>query len=219
MDFRIEKFSISKDSAMLFNIVNTNRPFTHILPGDYERLMDSKNTLWMSDSTMERKTNSRFVNAAEGDVLVFGLGLALIVKMLNEKDAWGKITSLTIVERYQGVIDLVGSRIKDNPKITIVLGDAFEYNINKYYDVIYFDIWPDICEDNLAEMNRLKGRVFGMCEKVMCWSEDLISCLYCEEANDDCGCYRCDYCDKVEDECWCDFCDECSEQVNCTCLS
>ena len=114
----------------------------------------------MSDTPMERNTNDKFLQSANGDVVIFGLGLGLIVfPLLDDKN----IKSITIIELYQDLIDIVKPNIeaKDkHKKVKIIQGDCFTFEFTKEtkFDTIYFDIWIDICGDNYEEQKKLERR-------------------------------------------------------------
>lgn len=134
----------------------------YVPPGKYARLTVN-GTLMMTDTAMEWRTNSYAVRMAHGDVLIGGLGIGMVlVPILQNPD----VRSVTVVEKYQEVIDLVETGVRyavhhaQAAKLTIHTGDILEWTAPKgdTYDFIYFDIWPDICTDNLAEMTKLKRR-------------------------------------------------------------
>lgn len=111
----------------------------------------------MSDTPMEIRTNIEFLYQAHGNVLIGGLGLGVILKILeNKKD----IKSVTIIEKNKEVIELVGKQLKLPKNFKIVEGDIFQYNpeAGTKFDTIYFDIWVGICGDNWSEMKDLKKR-------------------------------------------------------------
>lgn len=110
--------------------------------------------LMMTDTDMERTTNYRFLQSATGDVMVAGLGIAMIIIPLLAKKS---VTSITIIEKFQGVIDAVASNIPSDPRIKIVHADIDMYVPSKgtVWDTIYFDIWPDRTTDNIEHINRL----------------------------------------------------------------
>ena len=126
--------------------------------GTYARLRIN-GTIVMSDTQMERRTNSEFLYRAHGHVLLAGLGLGMVLHGLEKH--MGRIQSITVVEINQDVIDLVAKHYK-HPKIKIVQGDITTWTPPEgmKYDVIYFDIWPVISEDNLKLMAQL-GRRFA----------------------------------------------------------
>lgn len=112
--------------------------------------------LMMSDGDNERRTNASFVYSCHGDVLIAGLGIGLIIGPAIAKP---EVTSITVVELNQDVIDLIGPHYQ-SPKLTIVHEDIRTWDPAKgqKFNVIYFDIWPDICTDNLEEIKKLHRR-------------------------------------------------------------
>lgn len=143
-------------------------------PGTFARLRVDGCTV-MSDTGMEHRTNYEFIRRAHGHVLIAGLGLGLILHMLRER--MDKIQSITVVELSQDVIDLVAPYYQ-MPKVKIVQGDINTWTppARAVYDVIYFDIWPDICMDNLKLMAKLTRRFAKYKNRVNpevwmeCWS-------------------------------------------------
>ena len=67
------------------------------------------------------------------------------------------IDSLTIVEIDQRVIHLVEPHIAD-PRLEVVCCDIHDYKPERKFDSIWFDIWANICTDNLAEIATLHQR-------------------------------------------------------------
>lgn len=142
--------------------------------GTYARLRID-GVVVMSDTQMERRTSSEFIYRAHGHVLIAGLGLGMVLHAL--RDHMDRVASITVVEVNQDVIDLVAPKYR-HPKIRIVQGDitTWEPPAGAKYDVIYFDIWPSICEDNLKLMAQL-GRRFARYKNranpdvwLECWS-------------------------------------------------
>jgi spermidine synthase len=113
----------------------------------------------MSDTPMERNTNEAFIQKANGDVIIFGLGLGLLIlPLLNNKE----VTSILVVELYQDLIDVVEPILKKydlENKLTIVQGDCFEFHKTipkeRKFDCVYGDIWISISSDNYEEMKTL----------------------------------------------------------------
>lgn len=155
----IVHFEINEEQAKNFNFkcVISGDIFGQLKAGKYVKLLIDDEVV-MSDTTMEKMTNANFIYNAYGDVLIAGLGLGLIINPLLEKE---EVTSITIIEKNQNVIDLVGPYY-NNPKINIINGDIFTWKPpkGKKWDTIYFDIWSDRCSDNIKEMKTLHRR-FG----------------------------------------------------------
>lgn len=138
----------------------------------YTRLLIG-NTLWMTDAEFECHSNAGFVVSAHGEVLIAGLGLGLILQPLIDSP---KVDSITVVERSADVIALI-SPYYPSPKLAIVEADVHLWTPpKKAFDVIYFDIWPDVPNsDNREEITTLKkryraglkkaGRSFAWCEE------------------------------------------------------
>jgi spermidine synthase len=105
----------------------------------------------------KKRTNSRFIWNANGDVFIAGLGIGLIVLAIQDKE---EVKSITILEKYPEVIELVGKQLPLNNKVKILQGDVFEYNFPKgtKFDTIYFDIWNYVNSDVYEEMKALKKK-------------------------------------------------------------
>jgi hypothetical protein len=150
----ISKFTFKKDDNPLYNLRHRRDGhwFMTMTDGTYARL-HVNGELMMSDTRMERITNTPFLRNAKGRVFIAGLGLGLIIKNIIEKE---EVEEVVVVEKYQDVIDLVMPYIS-HPKLKVICGDVFEKILDKNdkYDTIYFDIWADISTDNLEQIKRL----------------------------------------------------------------
>lgn len=112
----------------------------------------------MTNHESETITNQKFIDAAKGSVLIFGLGLGLIIlPLLNDSN----ISKITVVEIDSGLVDIVYPilRTKDNfEKLEVINYDGFLWSTDKLYDTIYFDIWATIDKNSFNEMSILKKR-------------------------------------------------------------
>lgn len=140
--------------------------------GSYAQLLVNGH-LVMSDTQMERRSNYGVVLNAEGDVLIAGLGLGMILLPVLAKE---EVKSVTVIELSQDVIDLVEPHIRKASmcadKLTVIQGDIFEWKPPKgqKWDCIYFDIWADICTDSLDDMAKLH-RKFGRRKNSGAWMD------------------------------------------------
>lgn len=136
--------------------------------GKYVRL-HVNGELMMSDTDMEKTSNREFIYYAHGKVLIAGLGIGLVLKNILNKE---EVTEVIVIEKYQDVIDLVAPKF-DNPKLKIICADINEWKPAKgeKFNVIYFDIWPNICEDNLDEIKVLHNRFKNSVDRTdpNCW--------------------------------------------------
>jgi len=149
-----EKGSFKLD---VFEINEKNRPWRYYLAdGKYVRLCDRSGCV-MSDTDMEKRINRDFIRNANGDVFIAGLGIGLIVLPIQDKE---EVKSITILEKYPEVIELVGKQLPLNSKVNIIQGDVFEYEFPKgtKFDTIYFDIWNYVNSDVYKEMQILRKK-------------------------------------------------------------
>lgn len=165
-----EKKNIGVATLSTFEFKNSDNPLfnlrayrdgglSYMYDGKYVRLHIGKQ-LMMSDTNMEKRTNTEFVNKAHGRVMIAGLGIGLIIENLKDKIKSGEVTEIVIIEKYQDVIDLVSPYYSDLP-IKYICNDILEYMPAKdeIYDTIYFDIWPDVDYDNnLPQIKMLHNR-------------------------------------------------------------
>ena len=126
--------------------------------GEYVRLLVN-GELMMSNTPMEKRTSAYFILNAEGDVLVCGLGIGLVILPLLENE---KVKSITVIEKYQDVIDCVYTQIKKydtKGKLSVICQDCFDFETDKKFDTIFIDIWPYINNEIYnEEMKPLKRK-------------------------------------------------------------
>lgn len=129
-------------------------------PGTYARLRVGGQVV-MSDTPMEHSTNWNFAHKVNGDVLIAGLGLGMIVfpALVHER-----VKSITVIEKSADVIALVWPKVKKRNErkipVNVIHCDIHEWKPERSlkWDTIYFDIWPNICGDNLEEIAKLHHR-------------------------------------------------------------
>jgi hypothetical protein len=94
---------------------------------------------------------------AYGDVLLTGLGFGIITKALSEKP---EVTSVTVLEIDQNVIDAFLLNNVVNDKVTIILADACTYSSEVKYDCLLPDHYElQSSEWMLEDMNRLSREI------------------------------------------------------------
>lgn len=152
----ITPFSIDQAEAFYFN-VRRARDFSEgiVSSGEFVKLHIGKK-LVMSDTDMEKRTNSEFVEKAHGRVLIAGLGIGLIIRNIVDKP---DVKEIFVVEKSQDLIDLVHPRLT-HKKLFIIQGDIHEWLPLKEasFNTIYFDIWNEISTDNLSDIRFLERR-------------------------------------------------------------
>jgi hypothetical protein len=156
----LASYKISGEQAMMENLrlVRDGGWLFRVTEGEYIKLIVN-NQLMMSDTPMEKNSNQEFVRNANGHVFIAGLGIGLILNALRDKVKSGIVNKITVIEKYQDVIDLISHKFSDMP-IEYICDDVLNYKPNKdqKYDTIYFDIWPTISTDNLPEISKLHNR-------------------------------------------------------------
>lgn len=121
----------------------------------YYQLTRDNKTVVMDTGDFEKLTNKYFLDNANGDVIVFGVGMGFVIFPLLQDPT---ITSIKIVEYDQEIIDYVGGIIKQNDvnnKVTIVQGNVKTYYqevTNEQYDFVYIDYWDYLTPEAYNEM-------------------------------------------------------------------
>lgn len=129
-------------------------------------------TIWMSPSPSEVFSNRPAVRKATGRVLVGGLGMGMIAQMIKSKKG---ITSITVVEKRQEVIDAFGPTVLDTPglcqDVRFVCGDFYDAvegcgpRIHETYDSVLVDIWEDygdaVFDDAFQALKGRHERIWG----------------------------------------------------------
>jgi hypothetical protein len=115
-----------------------------VLPGTFaqlcvrERWSRTGRKRWMgymNDTLFERISSLQFVRRANGDVLIAGLGLGMVLFPVCVKAG---VRSVLVVEKSPDVIALV------SPHLTIVQGDIHQWRPDegRRFDTIFWDILP-----------------------------------------------------------------------------
>lgn len=174
-NFVLEHFEISPDEAHRATI----RDRIYTTPGKYVRLYRKtgfKNVV-MSDTLHEQRTNREIVAGAEGDVLIAGFGIGMILVPILLKP---EVKTVTVIEISEEVPKMVLSYLPNKEKLRVIYSDIMDWKPPKgqMWDVIYFDIWDHISADNYEQMKTLHRR-FGRKKRIWMgsWCED-----YCRKA-------------------------------------
>ena len=161
-EYAIEHYNIPEDKANFAVMKATyNRDYLgrEIFAGDFCKLTYG-NTIVMSDSGGERYSNTEIVRVAQGDVLIAGLGLGMILCAILPKP---EVKSVTVIELSNDVCTLVLPHLtkylgNDVTKLQVHAGDIFSYTPTRKYSVIYFDIWNNYSGDTYEETKVLHRR-------------------------------------------------------------
>lgn len=180
-DLRIEHFDVSDHESRM----SAFRSGEWVPPGRYARLMRGKAVV-MSDTRFEHRTNYGVVGAANGNVLIAGLGMGMILIPILRNPA---VRSVTVVEIDERVIALVLPALQaylkpaQRAKLTVVQGDISDWKPStkgRQFDTMYFDIWGDQSTDCLEEMAVLRRRFAPFLVRggwSSCWRQDELRSL------------------------------------------
>ena len=131
-------------------------------------------------SSMPREYRQMFTASRKlrGNVLIGGLGLGLITVLASQKK---EVKSITIVEKENDVISLVGPSVTKLAKVDgIFLGGLFYYleNTKKKFDTAFYDIWTGTSEYDwityVVPLRRLSARAGLRPSSIVCWMEGVM---------------------------------------------
>lgn len=161
--WKIETFIVPERS--IENIRLLFQPGGRIVePGEYKKLTYN-GAIVMSNTPAELRDHSYFVYKAKDKVLINGLGLGCCLVEILEKE---EVTSVTVIEISQHVINLVAPFFESDPRLEIIHADAFKWKPPKgiRYGAVWHDIFPAICSDNLPQMTRLHRKYGNMLKQI-----------------------------------------------------
>ncbi|SRR5258705_6024441 len=131
--------------------------------------------LWMQDSPIEIFLHHFAIDAAQGDVLIGGLGIGYSAKVIARKS---NVDSVKVVEINPDVIKLVAPYTeRAQPKIKVVHNDLWLFlaGTRQRFDFVFLDIWRSTgeyeFEKTVQPLRKLAKRVLKPGGKVMCWGE------------------------------------------------
>ena len=155
-DARVSHFEITGDDAAMYNMRLAFQGAGHrsVAPGKYTKLV-AAGALQMTDTPAEKMDHAEVVKVARGSCLIMGLGLGMVANAMALKP---EVTDITVIEINPNVIKLVSPHMPE--KITVIEADAFEWTPpkGKQWDVIWHDIWPNICLDDCESRAKLSRR-------------------------------------------------------------
>lgn len=186
--WEVSDVMVSADEARMNNLrCQIRGEFEYMVaPGTYKRLTRN-GTVVMSNTPFEVVTNQPILAHAEGQVLINGFGLGMIVGELLKNE---KVARITVYELDEDVVKLVGPAygltkyqhegpmpLYTDPtgRLMVWIADAMTRRVAKdeRWDAVWHDIWDTICADNLADMAKLKRKFAAKAKWQGCWCEDM----------------------------------------------
>ena len=182
-DWRVERFEITERAASLERVrASFHAPYREPPPAGHYTRLTHRGSLVMSDTPAEIRDHWYAICQSKGNVLVNGLGLGVVVQAMLDRP---QVDHLTVIELSPDVLSLIAphyhSRFGD--RLTTIQADALTWKppVGVRYDVVWHDIWSDICSDNLPEMHKLHRKYGRRTDWQASWCRD-----ECEHAR---GCW------------------------------
>ena len=125
----------------------------------------------MQDTTHEYDEHQSLWDNATGDVLIGGLGIGFVNQKLIDNP---NVTSVTIVEKYQEVIDLVWEHCPKDETFTLIHADILIWEPTQNFNVAWFDTWlhwdVDFDAVPIEDYNDiLIEKYTSYCDWIGCW--------------------------------------------------
>lgn len=164
---KIERFTISPEDAKLYNLqlAFSRQGGRRVKAGTFTRLVLG-GELMMSDTPAEVGDHIGFINgfpqfgkALEGNILITGLGLGMVVDAVLKQPL---VTEVTVVDLSRVICEHVGGHLKakhPDKDLNVVHADALTWEppVPKgYFNYAWHDIWPTLCIDNLLEYTKIR---------------------------------------------------------------
>jgi hypothetical protein len=138
-EYRIHNCTESTGESSWLNYVN----YASVPSGDYTVLYRKFGTSYlniMQDTDREYDEHDWITQRMSGDILIGGLGIGMVhIPLLTSND----VTSVTVVESEQAVIDLVWDHCAKDDRFTLVHDDIHTWTPpeGSSWDVGWFDTW------------------------------------------------------------------------------
>jgi len=176
-EWSVERFTVSLEDekfGRLRSVISFGSRGRYVPAGTYTKLT-RRGALVMSDTPDEIGDHLEAVYRAHGNILINGLGLGIVLDLCLQKP---EVQSATVIEASSDVMKLVGGfYLKKYPlRLTILCEDAFSHSVAKgtKYQMVWHDIWDDICTDNLPDMHRLHRKYGRVSEWQGSWGRELL---------------------------------------------
>lgn len=139
--------------------------------GNYTFLYNNQYGIVMSDTHSEHLEHKILWNGATGDVLVAGLGLGYVNEFLMNNP---NITSVTIIEKNQEVINLVWPHCPKNQKFTLINDDIETWSPpnGSHWHFGWFDSWTSqsAFTDYQSYQQFIRNKYQTYCDSIEFWA-------------------------------------------------
>lgn len=172
--WKVEDFEITEEAARFENMRAAFKPGSrYVKAGKFKRLM-RQNQVIISNTPSEISDHRNFIRQAKkgGHILINGLGLGVALAEILKSE---EVVSVTVIEKSEDLIALVGPTYTKDNRVKIINADAYEWlpPRGQRYSAVWHDIWDDICADNLEGMARLHRKYGRRADWQGSWCKEL----------------------------------------------
>ena len=167
---------VVKDRPPAISILRSNMKGRAVSNREYTRLLRNGTPVIMDTEAEYRDLVPLIYHLGHAPrILLAGLGLGYALMLAAQRD---DVEHVTVVEKSPDVIRLVWPHWKERfgDKITLVEADILTWTPPRgsRWELIWFDIWDNICSDNLPQMKALKKKFARRAGVRLCWAENQI---------------------------------------------
>ena len=180
-EWRVEHTVVSPADESFGRMRATSGMGRFVPAGTYTMLYHGSSlggSLWMSDTPDEIRDHLEPIYESMrlgGHVLINGLGIGMVANAVLSLE---NVTKVTIIENSPEVIALVGPSLKKRygNRCEIIEADAYEYKPPRgiRYNMVWHDIWINLCTDNLEEMTKLHRKYGRRTDWQASWGKELL---------------------------------------------
>ena len=167
-DYKVEVCTELVGESSWLNYVN----YRSIGAGTYTVLFRKYGESWlniMQDTSQEYDEHAWLIPKMSGDILIAGLGLGVVNVGLLANDA---VTSVTIIEKEQDVIDLVWDDCAKDDRFTLIHADINTWEIpeGSSWDAGWFDTWLTTDEKLSDYQTRMTNKYGSYISEISGWN-------------------------------------------------
>ena len=145
----VPKIVIREGKKDNVSIVQNDNDFLLYIDGQKWNVVNVKSSLAL------REFYSSY-DLAQGNVLLSGFGFGVLPQWIASKSS---VTSVTVVEKCQEVIDLFNINNTLDPKIKIVIDDIHTYKSSEQFDWAMFDHYEDDIAHSKEELELINANL------------------------------------------------------------
>jgi hypothetical protein len=175
-EWRVERFVMDEAKAQLDAVMSIHNGHGRFVPAGKYTALYRNHTVIMSDTPDEIHDHLHFIHRATGRVLIAGLGLGVVLQAVASKPEVGRVL---VIEKSPDVIKLVESHWKAKrwgKKFEVINADIFEWRPapRETWNSAWFDVWDNLCTDNLEEMAKLHRRYARRVDNYASWGHRIL---------------------------------------------